>query len=60
LCAFRGYNPEMNKKFNLRIPGPLLIRLNSYSQQTGLTLAEIIRRAIDQYLDAMTANKEPQ
>lgn len=38
------------KRTNLHLPIPLLDRLKSLSKETGLSVAEIVRRAAEAYL----------
>jgi predicted DNA-binding protein len=39
------------KRTNFHIPEPTRIRLKTLSAATGITVAELVRRAIDEYLD---------
>ena len=45
------YNILTMKRVNYHLTGEEIARLQSLSGKTGLTVAEIIRRAVDEYLD---------
>ena len=47
--ALRCYYVGM-KRTHIFLPQPVIDRLKNVSAQTGLSVAEIIRRAIDDYL----------
>jgi predicted DNA-binding protein len=38
------------RRTNIFLPEPLIERLRALSERTGLSVAELIRRAIDEYL----------
>jgi predicted DNA-binding protein len=38
------------KRTNIFLPQPALDRLRKLADETGLTVAELVRRAIDEYL----------
>jgi len=46
---FSGYDMGM-KKTNLYLTGPSIERLQALAKKTGLSVAELIRRAIDDFL----------
>ena len=37
--------------FNFHIPGPLEGRMRAEADRTGLPLSEVVRRALDEYLE---------
>jgi predicted DNA-binding protein len=39
------------RNFNFKIPDPLDNRLKAESERTGASFSEIIRRALDEYLE---------
>lgn len=39
------------RNFNFKIPGQLDSRLKAEAERSGLMLSEIVRRAIDEYLE---------
>ena len=39
------------RNFNFKIPDPLDARLKAESERSGMMLSEIVRRAIDEYLE---------
>jgi predicted DNA-binding protein len=39
------------KRTNIHLAFAQIIKLHSYSKETGLTVAEIVRRAIDEFLE---------
>lgn len=43
------YNVRM-KRTNIFLPEQLLAKLSALAEKTGLSVAEIVRRAIDEYL----------
>lgn len=43
------YNVRM-KRTNIFLPEQLLAKLRALAEKTGLSVAEIVRRAIDEYL----------
>ena len=45
-----GYNVGM-KRIHVFLPQPILSALKALSERTGLSVAEHIRRALDEYLD---------
>jgi predicted DNA-binding protein len=48
------------KRTNVHLAEPQLKRLAQLSKKTGLTVAELIRRAIDEYLEKTQDSKHPQ
>jgi hypothetical protein len=48
--SLRGYNVGM-KKTNLYLTEPSIAKLQELAKQTGLSVAELIRRAIDDFLN---------
>jgi predicted DNA-binding protein len=36
------------KKMNFYLPDPVIVRLQELANQTGLSVAELVRRAIDE------------
>jgi predicted transcriptional regulator len=38
------------KKMNFYLPDPVIARLQELAEKTGLSVAELVRRAIDEYL----------
>ena len=45
------YNIQTMKRVNYHLTEAEITRLQALSNKTGLSVAEIIRRAIDEYLD---------
>lgn len=45
-------------RINVHVTTTQLIRLNKLSDKTGLSRAEIIRRAIDEYLEKHESKKD--
>ena len=45
------YNIQTMKRVNYHLTDLQIIRLQGLSTKTGLAVAEIIRRAVDEYLD---------
>jgi hypothetical protein len=45
------YDVHTMKRVNYHLTEDEIDRLQSFSAKTGLTVAEIIRRAVDEYLD---------
>lgn len=45
------YIVNIMKRVNYHLTDQQIKRLKQYSKETGLSVAELIRRAIDEYLD---------
>lgn len=46
------YNVRMDFiRLNIRVPAQMIARLKAHMARTGLSVSEIVRRAIDQYLN---------
>ncbi len=52
-----AYKAAMRRS-NYYLPEPMLARLKELSRQTGVSVSEIIRRAIDAYLNAIARDKQ--
>ena len=52
LLAFKSFRGNIRgiKKMNFYLPDPVIVRLQELANQTGLSVAELVRRAIDEYL----------
>ena len=48
------------KRVNYHLTEQEIVRLQSLSDKTGLTVAEIIRRAVDEYLDRKEVPSNPE
>ena len=51
------YNSVTMKRTNIHLTHTEIERLRKAAKETGLTAAEIIRRAVDQWLEKYESNK---
>ena len=49
--SFMGYKKSMMIRKNIHLSDRQLLRLRELSKREGLAVAELIRRAVDEYLD---------
>lgn len=49
LCARYAHNNDM-KKLNFYLPEPALAKLKALSEKEDVSVAELVRRAIEEYL----------
>lgn len=52
------YNRPIMKRVNYHLTEKQIKRLQTHAKETGLTVAEIIRRAVDEYFDRRETSKK--
>lgn len=45
-------------KVSAQFPGPMMAKIDNHLNDTGLTLSEFLRRAVDNYLSTLTRKAE--